>query len=125
MPVHANILMEFGVVSIDFDDVCMVLRDRGLACFFDFVAEGPGRSLECARSLRNFLDTQCRKYTSARLLLVIGYCKDDEITLDEVKEILENVDEKMVFLDDVIWNVCPDQDLTAGVSQRVIMAGNC
>lgn len=118
-----GILMEFGVVSIDFDDVCMVLRDRGLACIFDFVTVGPGRALECARSLRNFLNTQYGKYTSARLLLVIGYCKDDEITMDEVKEILENVDEKMAYLDDVIWNVCPDQDLTAGISLSAIITG--
>ena len=117
--------MEFGVVSIDFDDVCIVLRDRGLACFFDFVAEGPGRALECARSLRNFLDPQSRKYTSARILLVIGYCKDDEINMDEVKEILNEVDEKISCLDDIIWNVLPDQELTAGVSLRVIMAMNC
>lgn len=113
--------MEFGVVSIDFDDVCMVLRDRGLACFFDFVAEGPGRALECARSLRNFLDTQSRKYTSARILLVIGYCKDDEITMEEVKAILDEVVGKIVWLDDIIWNVLPDQELTAGVSLSAII----
>ncbi len=120
-----GILMEFGVVSIDFDDVCKVLRDRGLASFFNLVSEGPERALESARSLRNFLNTQCRKYTSAWILLVIGYCKDDEITMEEVKVILDEVDGKIVCLDDIIWNVLPDQELTAGVSLRVIMAGNC
>ena len=108
----AELISRTGLINTDFNDVNTVLRDSGHAIMGSAQAEGDDRAMEAvtaalASPLLNDNDINGANY----ILLNISYSKSNEITMDEMGEITDYVQEEAGSTADVIFGVGEDEAL--------------
>ena len=119
----AEIITVTGYVNVDFEDVNTVMRGSGAAIMGTGVAEGKERARRAAEAaLRSPLleDTKIRGAKNILLNITSG---KNEVTMDEVFEITEFIQEEAGHGTDLIWGNCFDDTLTDEVIVTVIATG--
>ncbi len=119
----AEMISVTGLINVDFNDVNTVMRDSGVAIMGSATAEGENRArvaVEKALSspLLNENYIQGAKY----VLLNITYGMQ-EVTMDEIAEITDYIQEEAGSTADVIWGHGFDADLGDKVAVTVIATG--
>ena len=120
----AELISRTGLINTDFNDVNTVLRDSGHAFMGSAQAEGDDRAMEAvtaalASPLLNDNDINGANY----ILLNISYSKSNEITMDEMGEITDYVQEEAGSTADVIFGVGEDEALGDKLSVTIIATG--
>jgi cell division protein FtsZ len=120
----AELISRTGLINTDFNDVNTVLRDSGHAIMGSAQAEGEDRAMEAvtaalASPLLNDNDIMGANY----ILLNISYCSSNEITMDEMGEITDYVQEEAGSTADVIFGVGCDDSLGNKLSVTIIATG--
>jgi cell division protein FtsZ len=120
----AELISRTGLINTDFNDVNTVLRDSGHAIMGSAEAEGEDRAMEAvtaalASPLLNDNDITGANY----ILLNISYCSSNEITMDEMGEITDYVQEEAGSTADVIFGVGCDDSLGNKLSVTIIATG--
>ena len=120
----AELISRTGLINTDFNDVNTVLRDSGHAIMGSAQAEGEDRAMEAvtaalASPLLNDNDITGANY----ILLNISYCSSNEITMDEMGEITDYVQEEAGSTADVIFGVGCDDSLGNKLSVTIIATG--
>lgn len=120
----AELISRTGLINTDFNDVNTVLRDSGHAIMGSAQAEGDDRAMEAvtaalASPLLNDNDINGANY----ILLNISYSKSNEITMDEMGEITDYVQEEAGSTADVIFGVGEDEALGDRLSVTIIATG--
>jgi cell division protein FtsZ len=120
----AELISRTGLINTDFNDVNTVLRDSGHAIMGSAQAEGDDRAMEAvtaalASPLLNDNDINGANY----ILLNISYSKSNEITMDEMGEITDYVQEEAGSTADVIFGVGEDEALGDKLSVTIIATG--
>ncbi|GAB5417723.1 MAG: hypothetical protein Crog4KO_27090 [Crocinitomicaceae bacterium] len=119
----AEVIAVTGAINVDFNDVNTVMRDSGVAIMGSSAAEGDNRALKAVEQslespLLNDNDISGAEY----VLLNITY-GDKEVTMDEITEITDFIQEAAGSTADVIFGHAKDDDLGDKLSVTVIATG--
>ncbi len=119
----AEVIAVTGAINVDFNDVNTVMRNSGVAIMGSAAAEGDNRALKAVEQalespLLNDNDISGAEY----VLLNITYC-DKEVTMDEITEITDFIQDAAGSTADVIFGHAKDEDLADKLSVTVIATG--
>jgi len=119
----AEIITRTGHINVDFQDVSTVMRNSGVAIMGAAVAEGEDRAVKAvekalASPLLNDNDIKGARY----ILLNMEY-GSQEITMDEIADITDFIQEEAGASADIIWGYGDNEDLEEGLSVTVIATG--
>jgi len=119
----AEIITVTGYINVDFEDVKTVMKDSGVAIMGSGLANGENRAI-CAieMALNSPLLNDNNIEGANNLLLYIASGKD-EITMDEVSEITDYIQEKTKNSAEVIWGNGIDESLEDNISVTIIATG--
>ena len=120
----AEIITVHQDVNVDFEDVKTVMKDAGAAVMGSAVEEGEGRAIRAAEKaiaspLLNNVDIK----GAQKILLSIMSGEEDELSMDELSEITEYIQERAGDDADVIFGQGIDQDLGKAIRVTVIATG--
>ncbi|AKP52065.1 Cell division protein FtsZ [Cyclobacterium amurskyense] len=120
----AEIITETQDVNVDFEDVKTVMKDAGAAVMGSAVEEGEGRAIKAAEKaisspLLNNVDIK----GAEKILLSIMSGEDEELSMDELVEITEYIQERAGDMADVIFGQGIDPDLKKAIRVTVIATG--
>ena len=119
----AEIITVAGYVNVDFEDVNTVMRDSGVAIMGTASADGDDRArVAVDQALHSPLleDNDIRGANHILLNITSG---TREVTMDEIFEITEFVQEEAGYGTDLIWGNCFDEALGDKISVTVIATG--
>ena len=119
----AEIITRTGHINVDFQDVSTVMRDSGVAIMGAAVAEGEDRAIKAvekalASPLLNDSDIKGARY----ILLNMEYGAE-EITMDEIADITDFIQEEAGSSADIIWGYGDNDSIGTGLSVTVIATG--
>ena len=122
----ADIITMRGVMNLDFQDVCTMMRDSGVAIISTGYAEGEGRVSRAIESaLHSPLLNNNEYYHAKRVLLCISYSDEGEantLMMDEMNEVDEFMSK---FPADVEtkWGLSIDSNLGPKVKVTILATG--
>ncbi len=119
----AEVIAVTGAINVDFNDVNTVMRNSGVAIMGSAAAEGDSRALKAVEQalespLLNDNDISGAEY----VLLNITY-GDKEVTMDEITEITDYIQDAAGSTADVIFGHAKDDTLGEKLSVTVIATG--
>lgn len=119
----AEIITVEGYVNVDFEDVRTVMTNSGVAIMGSASASGPNRANEAVtRALASPLLNDNNIYGASNILLYIS-SGSDEVTMDEVTEITDYIQDEAGMTADIIWGNGYDDTLGDAISITVIATG--
>lgn len=119
----AEIITVAGYINVDFEDVKTVMKNSGVAIMGTGIAGGPNRAqLAVEEALNSPLLDNNDINGAGNLLLYISSGKD-EITMDEVTEITDYIQERTKSTGDIIWGNGYDETLDDKISVTIIATG--
>lgn len=119
----AEIITVPGYVNVDFEDVNTVMRDSGVAIMGTAVAEGESRAKKAIDEALNSPLLEDNNIRGAQNILLNITSGSKEVTMDEIFEITEWVQEEAGYGTNLIWGNCYDEGLGEKLSVTVIATG--
>ncbi len=119
----AEIITVPGYVNVDFEDVNTVMRGSGVAIMGTATAEGDDRAKLAVDEALNSPLLEENDIRGAQHILLNITSGNKEVTMDEIFEITEFVQEEAGFGTDLIWGNCYDETLGDQLSVTVIATG--
>ena len=119
----AEIITVAGYVNVDFEDVNTVMKDSGVAIMGTARAKGDQRAKEAVDRALNSPLLEDNNIKGAQHILINIASGTREVTMDEISEITEFVQEEAGFGTDLIWGNCYDEALEEEISVTVIATG--
>jgi cell division protein FtsZ len=119
----AEIITVPGYVNVDFEDVNTVMRDSGVAIMGTAMAEGDDRARQAVDQALHSPLLEDNDIRGARHILLNITSGTREVTMDEIFEITEFVQEEAGYGTDLIWGNCFDESLGDQISVTVIATG--
>lgn len=119
----AEIITVPGHVNVDFEDVNTVMRDSGVAIMGTAVFDGDDRARKAVTDALNSPLLEDSDIRGAQHILLNISSGTEEVTMDEITEITEYVQEEAGYGTDLIWGHCFDEDLGEKISVTIIATG--
>ena len=119
----AEIITVAGYVNVDFEDVNTVMRGSGVAIMGTASAEGEDRAKVSVDKALNSPLLEDNDIKGAQHILLNITSGTREVTMDEIFEITEFVQEEAGYGTDLIWGNCYDESLGDKISVTVIATG--
>lgn len=119
----AEIITVPGYVNVDFEDVNTVMRESGVAIMGIAVGEGEDRAREAVREALDCPLLEENDIRGAKDILLNIASGTKEITMDEIFEITEHVQEEAGNDTNLIWGNCYDESLGEQICVTVIATG--
>jgi len=119
----AEIITVAGYVNVDFEDVNTVMRDSGVAIMGTATADGDDRARQAVDQALHSPLLEDNDIRGARHILLNITSGTREVTMDEIFEITEFVQEEAGYGTDLIWGNCFDEGLGDSLSVTVIATG--
>jgi len=119
----AEIITVVGYINVDFEDVKTVMKDSGVAIMGTGIANGPNRAQMAVEEALNSPLLDNNDINGAGNLLLYISSGKNEITMDEVTEITDYIQEKTKSTGDVIWGNGFDESLDDKISVTIIATG--
>ncbi|MEM6319505.1 MAG: cell division protein FtsZ [Bacteroidota bacterium] len=119
----AEIITVPGYVNVDFEDVNTVMRDSGIAIMGTASAEGEDRAKRAVDDALNSPLLEDSNIKGAQHILLNITSGMKEVTMDEIFEITEFVQEEAGFGTNLIWGNCFNEELGDKISVTVIATG--
>jgi cell division protein FtsZ len=119
----AEIITMPGYVNVDFEDVNTVMRNSGVAIMGTATSEGEHRAHKAVvEALASPLLEENNIRGAQHILLNISY-GSQEVTMDEIYDITEYVQEEAGYGTDIIWGNCHDERLGGKLCVTIIATG--
>lgn len=119
----AEIITVAGNINVDFNDVETVMKDSGVAIMGRGVAEGENRAINAVEeALISPLLNDNKIKGASNILLYIAY-GEEEISMDEVAEITDYIQQEAGSTAEVIWGHGNDSSLGNKISVTIIATG--
>ncbi|MFM2135786.1 MAG: cell division protein FtsZ [Bacteroidota bacterium] len=119
----AEIITVTGHINVDFEDVKTAVKDSGNAIMGSGVAEGENRSIRAVeRALASPLLND-DNIKGARYILMNISSGNKEVTMDEIGDITDYIQEQAGLTADIIWGNCFDEALDEKLSVTIIATG--
>jgi cell division protein FtsZ len=119
----AEIITVPGYVNVDFEDVNTVMRNSGVAIMGTAIAEGDNRAKRAVDDALNSPLLEDNNIKGAQHILLNITSGTKEVTMDEIFEITEFVQEEAGYGTDLIWGNCYDERLGEAISVTIIATG--
>jgi cell division protein FtsZ len=119
----AEIITVHGFINVDFADVQTVMTKSGVAILGTGMAEGEGRAIEAIKQALNSPLLNDTDIKGAKNILLNVLSGDEEVTMDEIGQIIDYVKECSGINADLIWGNGTDQHLGTRISVTVIATG--
>ena len=119
----AEIITVAGYVNVDFEDVNTVMRNSGVAIMGTASAEGEGRAKKAVDEALNSPLLEDNNIRGAKHILLNITSGAKEVTMDEIFQITEFVQEEAGYGTDLIWGNCFDESLGDNINVTVIATG--
>jgi cell division protein FtsZ len=119
----AEIITVPGYVNVDFEDVNTVMRSSGVAIMGTASAQGDDRARRAVDEALHSPLLEDNDIQGAQHILLNITSGTKEVTMDEIFEITEFVQEEAGYGTDLIWGNCYDEDLGDKLSVTVIATG--
>jgi cell division protein FtsZ len=119
----AEIITVPGYINVDFEDVNTVMRGSGVAIMGTAAMEGENRARRAVEAALNSPLLEDNDIKGAQHILLNITSGTKEVTMDEVFEITEYVQEEAGYGTDLIWGNCYDETLGEKISVTVIATG--
>jgi cell division protein FtsZ len=119
----AEIITVPGYVNVDFEDVNTVMRESGVAIMGTASAEGDDRARRAVDDALHSPLLEDNDIRGAQHILLNITSGTKEVTMDEIFEITEFVQEEAGYGTDLIWGNCYDESLGEKISVTVIATG--
>ena len=119
----AEIITVEGYVNVDFEDVNTVMRDSGVAIMGTATTEGEDRANRAIEAALNSPLLEDNKIHGAEHILLNITSGSNQITMDEIVEITDYVQNEAGFGTDLIWGHCVDENLGERITVTVIATG--
>jgi cell division protein FtsZ len=120
----AEIITVPGYINVDFEDVRFVMKDSGVAMMGIGIAEGENRARKAINMALNSPLLEDNDIRGAKhILLNISSAKTREVTMGEIKEITDFVQEEAGYGTDLIWGNCQDDTLGEKLAVTIIATG--
>ncbi|NUQ23794.1 MAG: cell division protein FtsZ [Saprospiraceae bacterium] len=119
----AEIITVPGYVNVDFEDVNTVMRDSGVAIMGTATAAGEDRAKRAVDEALHSPLLEDNHIKGAQHILLNISSGNKEVTMDEIFEITEFVQEEAGYGTDLIWGNCYDESLGDKISVTVIATG--
>lgn len=119
----AEIITVTGYVNVDFQDVNTVMRDSGKAIMGSGYAEGEDRAIRAVEEAVHSPLLDDSDIKGAKNILIYITSGNDEVSLDEVMEITEYVQDATGNCSEVIWGNGEDASLGTGINVTLIATG--
>lgn len=120
----AEIITVPGYVNVDFEDVNTVMRDSGVAIMGSGLQKGDDRARKAIHQALNSPLLEDNDIRGAQhILLNIRSGSQNEVTMAEIREITEYVQEEAGYGTDLIWGNCKEESLDDQLSITLIATG--
>lgn len=119
----AEIITVHGYINVDFADVKTVMRDSGVAIMGTGTAEGEDRAIKAVDLALTSPLLNNNDISGARNILINVTSGAEEITMDEIGEITDYVQDAAGFDADLIWGNGIDESLGNNLKVTVIATG--
>ncbi|HRX29656.1 MAG TPA: cell division protein FtsZ [Saprospiraceae bacterium] len=119
----AEIITVPGIVNVDFEDVNTVMRNSGVTIMGNAVSEGEERARKAISAALNSPLLEDNDIRGAQHILLNITSGTKEMTMDEIGEITDYVQEEAGFGTDLIWGHCTDESLGEKISITLIATG--
>ena len=119
----AEIITVTGYVNVDFEDVNKVMRESGKAIMGSGYADGENRALRAVEEAVSSPLLDDSDITGAKNILAYITSGKEEVSLDEVTEIIEYVQDATGNVSEVIWGNGEDMSLENGIRVTLIATG--
>ncbi len=119
----AEIITVPGYVNVDFEDVNTVMRDSGVAIMGTAIAEGDNRAKRAVDEALNSPLLEENNIRGAQHILINITSGKREVTMEEIFEITEFVQEEAGAGTNLIWGNCYDETLADKLSVTIIATG--
>ncbi len=119
----AEIITEHGHLNVDFADVQTVMKDSGVALMGSANASGADRAIDAIKSALNSPLLNDNDIHGAKNILLNITSGTEEVSMDEIGQINEYVQESAGFNADLIWGNSTDPSLGDEINVSVIATG--
>ena len=119
----AEIITVPGYVNVDFEDVNTVMRGSGVAIMGTAIAEGENRAKRAVDEALNSPLLEENNIKGAQHILINITSGVKEVTMEEIFEITEFVQEEAGQGTNLIWGNCFDATLEEAISVTIIATG--
>lgn len=119
----AEIITVAGYINVDFEDVKTVMKNSGVAIMGTGIANGPNRAQVAVEEALNSPLLDNNDINGAGNLLLYISSGKNEITMDEVTEITDYIQNKTKSTGDIIWGNGFDENLEDRISVTIVATG--
>lgn len=119
----AEIITVHGYINVDFADVETVMRQSGVSIMGSAVASGENRAIEAVEQALNSPLLNNNNIRGTRSILLNVTSGSVEVTMDEIGQIIDYVQNRAGFEADLIWGNGFDESLGENLAVTVIATG--
>ena len=119
----AEIITVTGYINVDFEDVKTVMKDSGKAIMGSAEAEGDDRAIEAIRTALSSPLLNDNDIEGASNVLLYIASGEEEISMDEVMEITDYIQNEAKSQAEIIWGNGIDKSLGNKISITLIATG--
>jgi len=119
----AEIITVHGFINVDFADVQTVMTESGVAIMGTGMAMGEDRAIEAVKQALNSPLLNDTDIKGARNILLNVISGSNEVTMDEIGQIIDYVKDCSGINTDLIWGNGNDDSLGEGLSVTIIATG--
>jgi len=119
----AEIITVAGYINVDFEDVKTVMKDGGTAIMGSASAEGDERAVKAVSHALASPLLNDNDITGANYILLNITSGEDEVSMDEIEEITDYIQNEAGNTADIIWGTGVDESLANKISVTIIATG--
>ncbi len=119
----AEIITVSGYVNVDFEDVKTVMTNSGVAIMGSATAAGEGRALKAIQNALASPLLNDNNIQGASNILLYMNSGTEELTLDEITEITDYIQDEAGSTAEIIWGNGTDDTLADHISVTIIATG--
>jgi len=119
----AEIITVPGYINVDFKDVNTVMKNSGVSIMGYAEATGDNRAEEAVEKALNSPLLEDNDIRGAQHILLNITSGVKEVTMDEIGEITEYIQEEAGLGTNMIWGNCKDEKMGEGISVTIIATG--
>ncbi len=119
----AEIITVTGYINVDFEDVKTAVQGSGVAIMGSAIAEGENRSIKAVETALASPLLNDNNIKGARYILMNIASGSKEVTMDEIGDITDYIQDQAGLTADIIWGNCLDETLGEKISVTIIATG--
>jgi cell division protein FtsZ len=119
----AEVISVTGSINVDFNDVYTVMKEGGAAIMGSYTAEGENRAIEAVTNALSSPLLNDNDIEGARYVLLNITSGTSEISMDEMTEITDFIQEAAGSTAEVIFGLATDENLGEAINVTLIATG--